>query len=405
MLKKLAIVGLVIGLSGCVSEPVDPAFVGTGAIDKEEAAKTRVSLGLTYLKNGNYAQAKSNLDKAIEFAPRSGEAHYAMAYYFQQVGEADIAEEYYENALGYSRNDPDIVNSYGAFLCEQGRYEKAKDYFLKAVSARSYSATAETYENLAICSQNQNQIDEAITYFNSALNHQPTRPRSLFLLAKLYVQKQQWEEAKKMLWRYERNATVNPESLFLNYQIAQGMNDLKAAVGYGDLLKQMYPEHQHTATYVAQMGKFKPAAKVTRKLQTVEPKVVEAAPEIEQQQTSAMEAQVEEVSVAESSTPAQQLEVVETYEDTTSSNTEEDIASVQADPVVEEVESSTQETPTEPEEVEEGYHIVQPKENLYRISLKYNVKMDKLLDWNNINDASDIKIGTKLRVKEPKADE
>jgi type IV pilus assembly protein PilF len=47
------------------------------------------------------------------------------------------------------------------------------------------------------------------------------------------------------------------------------------------------------------------------------------------------------------------------------------------------------------------FHIVQAKENLYRISLKYNVKIRKLLEWNNLEDASSIRIGTKLWVKEP----
>jgi LysM repeat protein len=51
--------------------------------------------------------------------------------------------------------------------------------------------------------------------------------------------------------------------------------------------------------------------------------------------------------------------------------------------------------------VAEGYHIVLPKENLYRISLKYNVKMKKLLEWNNLTDAGAIRIGTKLRVRDP----
>ena len=266
MLRSLCCVLLAFSLSACVSEPVDPSFRGARAFDADEASKTRVSLGLTYLQNGNFSQAKFNLDKALEFAPRNGQAHYAMAFYYQQVDEPELAEESYETALSYSRNDPDVVNSYGAFLCKQGKYEKAKEYFLKAVNDRNYASTAETYENLAICSQSQGKNQEAIAYFNSALNHQPTRAQSLFLLTRLYVEQEQWEKAKRTLFKYERNAQVSAETLYLQFQIAQGLNDTKTAVGYGEILKSMFPDHPNTEKYLVQMGKFQPSATVTRKI-------------------------------------------------------------------------------------------------------------------------------------------
>lgn len=400
MLKKIAILCFFVVLGGCVSEPVDPAFVGTGAIDKDEAAKTRVSLGLTYLKNANYTQAKFNLDKAIEFAPRSGEAHYAMAFYYQQVGENAIAEEYYENALAYSRNDPDVVNSYAVFLCQQGEYEKAKTYYLQAINSRNYVATAETYENLAICTLSHGQKEEAIEYFNSALNHQPTRPRSLFLLAQTYVESGRWEEAKKTLWRYERNAQVNAESLFMQYRIAQGVGDTKAAIGYGDLLNSMFPKHENTTKYNDEMSKFAPAAKVTRKLANVKP--TQIASEQLEPENSILQGNVEKIEQTAS-------EKVDTeFSDVN------DADIVDENAIADENQTTGLDILADNEQTHENieksvendvFHIVQPKENLYRISLKYNVKMDKLLEWNNLSDASSIRIGTKLRVREPNNNE
>jgi type IV pilus assembly protein PilF len=170
-------------LSGCVTEPRDPAFAGAAGINTDAAAKNRVSLGLTYLSNGNFSQAKANLDKALHFAPKSADAHFAMAYYYQQVDELALTEEYYLKALKLAPENPNIINSYGAFLCEQGRYEKAKSYFLRAVTSKSYVSVAETYENLAICAVDQGKTDEAIGFFELALNHQPTRGKSLFFLA------------------------------------------------------------------------------------------------------------------------------------------------------------------------------------------------------------------------------
>lgn len=450
-----AIIGslLVLSLSACVSEPRDPSFRGVGAFDTKEAAKTRVSLGLTYLQNGNFAQAKFNLDKALEFAPRDGQAHFAMAFYYQQVEEFERAEESYEQALSFSNNDPDVLNSYGAFLCQQGNYDKAKGYFLRAVDNRNYVSSAETYENLALCSQSQGNNQEAIRYFNSALNHQPTRSDSLFLLTKLYIEEAQWEDAKKTLFKYERNAPISAESLYLQFQIAEGMNDKKTAMGYGEILKSMYPEHPNTKAYIASMGKFRPAASITRKERqparstntvvaattatvattgpsaTVEPAVMSASSEQETEE-NATDAELEstpmqniediEADMVSSSEPnmSESEQILQSPDSPTIEELDTFVAAEQSefddrmDDDVSAIEASMTEIQEEQEEQEEreiqemmsedsAFHIVLPQENLYRISIRYNVKMSRLLEWNDLKDASDIRIGSKLRVKAP----
>ncbi|MDT0583993.1 type IV pilus biogenesis/stability protein PilW [Brumicola blandensis] len=519
MLKKLIAMFVVCAtLAGCVSEPRDPAFAGAEAINNDEAAKTRVSLGLTYLNNGNFAQAKANLDKALEFSPRSANANFAMAFYYQQVDELGLANEYYDRALKYGPENADIINSYGAFLCEQGKYERAKSYFLRAVNNKSYVSTAETYENLAICAQDQGRSDEALTYFQSALNHQPTRSKSLYLLAQLQAQEGNFGDAKKTLWKYERVSQVSPQSLWLAYEIAQGLGDTKSALSYGEIMKSMYPDHPNTALFKKQMGKFQPVATVKSKRRvSVEPTgpagtadpvpnqvQVEDKPSaaVTQAEDGAAEVvQVEEKSNPEppkkkamilaptavvevpitteetaeseevaaqvatqatqspkedlknnvestSSTPAATVPAKTAPAMTKPSLSAEEVAKREAeleaafDNAEQAVEEPAQVVPSEPlaeleksepkqvitdvaesqnetasestQIVERGdsddadkpvYHIVKPKENLYQISLRYNVKMKYLMQWNKLDDASSIQIGTKLRVKDPKSND
>jgi type IV pilus assembly protein PilF len=209
--------------------------------DQKKAAKTRVSLGLTYLKNGYFSQAKFNLDKALKFAPRSADANFAMAYYYQNVGELDQAENAYQFAMDLAPKNADIANSYGAFLCQNGDYAKAKTYFLKAVNTSSYTSSAETYENLALCSQSQGRHEDAIEYFRSAVSHQPRRANSLFLLARSLVEAQHWQEARVILRRYEKTAQISPQSLLMAMKIEQGTGKIPAAKGYSDMLLKMFP--------------------------------------------------------------------------------------------------------------------------------------------------------------------
>ena len=217
---KIGFLSAIIFTSGCVSNSQSGLYGGN--FDHEEAAKTRMSLGLTYLQNNNYTQAKKNLDKALEFNPRSADVQFAMAYYYQLVGDNLRAEEYYETAIDLAPNNGDIANSYGAFKCQNGEYEKAKAYFFDAINNRLYANAAQTYENLALCAQSQGKLDEAIGYFQDALKHQPARGKSLFLLSELYTVSEQWELAESTLRKYERVAKVTPDSLWLAYEIAKG---------------------------------------------------------------------------------------------------------------------------------------------------------------------------------------
>ena len=266
-MRILIVLSLMIALTGCVSETQPGAF--SSEFDQQEAAKTRVSLGLTYLKNGNYSQAKQNLDKALAFAPRLAETHYGLAYYYQVVGESERADESYQTAMSLAPRDANIANSYGAFLCQDGRYEEAKRFFMQAVNAKQYANSAETYENMALCAQSQGEGEDAIEYLNSALKHQPGRAKTLFILTEMYVATEQYELAAETLRRYEKVARVSADSLWMAIEIAKGQGDLRAANGYGDMLLRMYPNSPLARLYIERQKTVpQPVVKVKTKPQS-----------------------------------------------------------------------------------------------------------------------------------------
>ncbi len=462
-MRSLLIVTVLL-LSACVSEPLPDGFKGSDDFDQIAAAKNRISLGLTYLQNGNYSQAKFNLDKALQFAPRLADAHYSIAFYYQQVGEIERADESYQRALDFEPRNADIANSYGAFLCQNGQYDNAKKYFLKAVNSNNYISSAETYENLALCSQSQGQIDDALTYVQNALNHQPSRAKSLLLLVELQMQKQQWQQAKDNLRRYEKLARVTPETLWLAITLERELNNIELAKGYGDMLIRMYPSHPRTIEYVKSRDQFtkvdesgkilrqlKPSASIatasslTPEKQTPTPEpiptsqvVSEKAPaqsvtEPELPAQSAVETARTEQPVTESDSPAgvrqgiqsaqaeveQKVAEAKDVVDSAASNdrkiddpVEQSVEKVadqrQAEQSLQRNENELSEAATSAEAVAQAssvpqYHTVLKGENLYRISLKYNVKMKSLMEWNDLQEGQAIFVGMELLVTEPKS--
>lgn len=386
---KIGFLSAIIFTSGCVSNSQSGLYGGN--FDHEEAAKTRMSLGLTYLQNNNYTQAKKNLDKALEFNPRSADVQFAMAYYYQLVGDNLRAEEYYETAIDLAPNNGDIANSYGAFKCQNGEYEKAKAYFFDAINNRLYANAAQTYENLALCAQSQGKLDEAIGYFQDALKHQPARGKSLFLLSELYTVSEQWELAESTLRKYERVAKVTPDSLWLAYEIAKGKGDLETAKGYGEMMMSLFPESELTKRYLVQRESMQ--NKVVKTVKSTQPND-------------------SETQISENQTNTDGLTQ-------TSSNDKENEKSVAQDNDAQRQSQSnnsdnaptaTANTPEKAQNTElsvqsDKFHVVKEGENLYRISLLHNIKMATLQEWNNLENTGAIIAGQTLWLVPPSMQE
>ena len=386
---KIGFLSAIIFTSGCVSNSQSGLYGGN--FDHEEAAKTRMSLGLTYLQNNNYTQAKKNLDKALEFNPRSADVQFAMAYYYQLVGDNLRAEEYYETAIDLAPNNGDIANSYGAFKCQNGEYEKAKAYFFDAINNRLYANAAQTYENLALCAQSQGKLDEAIGYFQDALKHQPARGKSLFLLSELYTVSEQWELAESTLRKYERVAKVTPDSLWLAYEIAKGKGDLETAKGYGEMMMSLFPESELTKRYLVQRESMQ--NKVVKTVKSTQPNDSETQISENQANTgglaqSSSNDKENEKSVAQDNDAQRQSQ---------SNNTDN-------------APTATANTPEKAQNTElsvqsDKFHVVKEGENLYRISLLHNIKMATLQEWNDLDNTGAIIAGQTLWLVPPSMQE
>src|SRR5690554_347148 len=142
----LALIAVVMS-TGCVSQrTVDGKQQPAQQFDAAEASRTRLALGLQYLRSGNFEQAKANLERAREYTPNNPDVHTGLAYYYQQVRDAENAEKYYREAIRLRPQDGDSYNNLGVLLCNQQRYNEADQMLRKAEAQRGYVKIASTYE-------------------------------------------------------------------------------------------------------------------------------------------------------------------------------------------------------------------------------------------------------------------
>lgn len=142
-------------LTACVSSRSITDF------NRNEAVKARINLALAYLGEQDFAKAKENIDRAMAHDNQDYLPYSVLGYYYQQLRDPIAAEKSYQQALALSRKQsvnhqplPDVLNNYGTFLCEQGKFEAALSQFEKVLTnpARYYHQ-ADTLENMALCAK------------------------------------------------------------------------------------------------------------------------------------------------------------------------------------------------------------------------------------------------------------
>lgn len=142
------------GLTACVNQhsQID--------VERSEAMKARINLALAYLEQNDFAKARENIDKAFAHDKHNYLPYAVEAYYYQQLDEIESAEKSYQKALQLAKNQPDVLNNYGTFLCKQGKFVQAYSLFEQALQSENYYHQADTLENVVLCAKQENNLEK-----------------------------------------------------------------------------------------------------------------------------------------------------------------------------------------------------------------------------------------------------
>jgi type IV pilus assembly protein PilF len=236
-------------LSACVSEStiVNTDRVGKPRTDMKEAARTRMSLGLNYLQRGDTSQAKYNLEKAKQLAPDLSDVDNALAYYFQQVGELEQAEEAYRASLRKDSNNADTYNNFGSFLCQINKYTEAEELLQAAIKRPGYIRVADSYENLAFCALAQKDYTRYQQFLRQSLQHNSNRTSALYNMAVIEYAMGNLTEAKKWQARLHQMGQVSPEATLIRYLVAYQSGDIAEQQTAEKFLLSVYPGSSEAA--------------------------------------------------------------------------------------------------------------------------------------------------------------
>ncbi|PCK33658.1 type IV pilus biogenesis/stability protein PilW [Pseudoalteromonas piscicida] len=420
-------------LSGCVTESryrSDGRPVAEQQVNNVNAARTRIALALQYLNSGNTTSAKFNLERALQLAPKLAEAHYTLAYYYEQVGEQQRADSAYQAALAIEPDNPDTLNNYGTFLCRVGQYDKASDYFFKAIEVPSYLRVSASYENLALCALKQNEYLLAEDYLQSAIKHNAQQVSSQLALAGLYYARSDFLRVEDILEAVEKRGFISPRSLMLGHLVHMQMGHLQKAQDIATTLVQSYPKSPQAGLILTDniaASEFERLRNRYResqlnKLADASPNHIVANPKIKikrkkTQSNSTPVFTADSPVETNNFAPLAKPEVVKTAPAVnTASRPDEQVEFYQPNPAdvtfsaalrerqVMTTAATNTSIPLLNSEIaapKVPFHTVIAGENLFSISVKYDIKMVDLMKYNQVRESARLFAGQKVYLNNP----
>ena len=178
------------------------------------SAKEHLSNGRSYLLNGQFNEAITELSTAASLDPKLTEAHNLLGVAYDKKGLADRAKESFERAVKVEPQDAQALNNLGFSLYQNGNYRAAVDRLKRAVKLaptddrilnnlglalcrlgkfdeayKNFARAAGPYTgnlNIARMLERFGRDDDAIKYYEAARQIEPNSTLALKRLGELY---------------------------------------------------------------------------------------------------------------------------------------------------------------------------------------------------------------------------
>ncbi|MBK8163049.1 MAG: type IV pilus biogenesis/stability protein PilW [Gammaproteobacteria bacterium] len=236
--RSLAAVALLLVLAACSSGPKKYEQ------HRDSSADINAKLGLSYMQQGDYDVAMEKLKKALEQDPDSVAAHHYSAELYKALNNHELAEYHYKKALRLEPDDPAIQNNFGVYLCGRKRYDEAEKHFMLATGIPTYQRPEEAHENAGLCALRIPDPKRAESHFRRALEINPLLPNSLYQMALLNFNAQQYLPARAFLQRYSAFASPTPQTLWLAFRVERALDNVSEAEHYALELRSRFPQSE-----------------------------------------------------------------------------------------------------------------------------------------------------------------
>src|SRR5882757_5219090 len=206
-----------------------------------DAAAYNVQLGIAYLHQGDVALAKDKLDRALAEAPGSADVHSARAMLFDRMHDPAKADAEFRTSLRLAPHDPQVVNNYAVYLCQNGRTAEGVRRFEEAAHNALYRTPEAAYTNAGVCLRSARRDEEAARNFKQALVIRPNFSEAAYQLSDLQFHGGKLTDARAQIDTYIGAFQATPDLLLLGVRVTRAQGDRLAAERYARKLRLDFP--------------------------------------------------------------------------------------------------------------------------------------------------------------------
>ncbi len=236
-----------LSVTACVT--TETGGIGDKADDKK-AVEYSVQLALSYIRGGNWAAAKRHLKTALEIDDSSAEIFETMALVFQNTGEGDRAEEYYQKAIKLDPASSRARNNYAAYLYSDQRYPAAIKQLELVVADTLYERRPAAYVNLGRSYIQLENLTKAEDAFHRAFLMDKRDVGLRYQLAEVYFQMGDYPKSQQYYNSYRNEVKQQPAAaLWLGIRLADEFDNRDSLSSFSLALKNLYPTSKEYLLY------------------------------------------------------------------------------------------------------------------------------------------------------------
>ena len=243
--------GLAVAVGGCKSHPkakLGPSQAPVYSVADPESVRREVrwrdllTLATRDMQVGNLDAAERKVREALKLAPEAPDALVLQAGIDDRRGRTRQAGENFRKAAELAPQRGDVLNNYGAWLCQQGQPAESLVWFDRALQAPGYATPGEAQANAGSCALDAGQLERAERDLRAALVAAPANPVALEAMAQLSFRQGRYMEARAFAERRIAAAPATRSVLQLASQIEARLGDRAASDRYLQRIRQEFPQ-------------------------------------------------------------------------------------------------------------------------------------------------------------------
>ncbi|AWB78104.1 type IV pilus biogenesis/stability protein PilW [Stenotrophomonas maltophilia] len=242
---------LAVAVGGCKSHPkakLGPSQAPVYSVGDPESVRREVrwrdllTLATRDMQVGNLDAAERKVREALKLAPEAPDALVLQAGIDDRRGRTRQAGENFRKAAELAPQRGDVLNNYGAWLCQQGQPAESLVWFDRALQAPGYATPGEAQANAGSCALDAGQLERAERDLRAALVAAPANPVALESMAQLSYRQGRYMEARAFAERRIAAAPATRSVLQLASQIEVKLGDRAASDRYLQRIRQEFPQ-------------------------------------------------------------------------------------------------------------------------------------------------------------------